>query len=235
MKLIRPLSGFGVLAIALALTIAPLAHAKNARLALNEKEYFEAQGLNVLVFSNWYDGLFSDAKISGVELIHHGKRTATNGDVRFNATPEQWDMTPLFKERKVDREDQSIEAFLHSPDHNFNFSIKVKQNAGGVRLTVNLPEPLPKALEGRAGFNMEFLPAAYFHQAFMMDETPGIFPLHQSGPKEINDKVEPLPLAQGKHLVMAPGNVERRVSIESMGTPLELYDGRAKAQNGWFV
>ena len=235
MKLIRPLSGFGVLAIALALTIAPLAHAKNARLALNEKDYFETQGLNVLVFSNWYDGLFSDAKISGVELIHHGKRTATNGDVRLNPTPEQWDMTPMFKERKINRDDQSIEAFLHYPDHNFDFSIKVTPNKTGVRITVNLPAPLPKALEGKAGFNMEFLPSAYFHQAFVMDEVPGIFPRHQSGPKEINGKVEPLPMAQGKHLVLAPNNTERRVAIESMGAPLELYDGRAKAQNGWFV
>src|SRR5690606_35411283 len=123
------------------------AYSKSADLELNDKDYFEKQGLNVLVFSNWYDGLFSDSKISGVELIHHGERTATNGDVRFNATPEQWDAIPTFKERKINRDDQSIEAFLHYPDHNFDFSIKVKQNDAGVRITVNLPSPLPKALE----------------------------------------------------------------------------------------
>src|SRR5690606_19478136 len=67
-------------------------------LVLNDKDYFEKPGLNVLVFSNWYDGLFSDSKTSGVEIIHHGDRTVTNGDVRLNATPEQWDMTPMFKE-----------------------------------------------------------------------------------------------------------------------------------------
>ena len=98
----------------------------STNLTLNDKEYFEQPGLNVLVFSNWYDGLFSDAKISGVELIHHGLRTATNGDVRLNATPEQWDATPQFKERKINQHDQSIEAFLHYPDHQFDFSIKVK-------------------------------------------------------------------------------------------------------------
>lgn len=42
------------------------------RLQLNSRGYFETRGLNVLVFSNWYDGNFSDAKISGIELIHHG-------------------------------------------------------------------------------------------------------------------------------------------------------------------
>lgn len=204
-------------------------------LTLNDKDYFEKPGLNVLVFSNWYDGLFSDSKTSGVELIHHGERTVTNGDVRLNATPEQWDMTPMFKERKVNREDQSIEAFLHYPDQQFDFSIKVTKNAAGVRLTVNLPKPLPKSLEGKAGFNLEFLPAAYFHKSFLMDDTAGGFPVYPTGLKEINGKADPIALAQGQHLVFAPEDNERRVSIRSTSTPLELYDGRGKAQNGWFV
>jgi endoglucanase len=210
------------------------AHAKDD-LVLNDKDYFEKSGLNVLVFSNWYDGLFSDSKTSGVELIHHGERTVTNGDVRLNATPEQWDMTPMFKERKINRDEQSIEAFLHYPDHQFDFSIKVTKNAGGVRLAVNLPKPLPKALEGKAGFNLEFLPAAYFHKSFVMDEQAGGFPVYPTGLKEINDKADPVALAQGQRLVLAPEDNERRVTISSSGIPLELYDGRGKAQNGWFI
>jgi hypothetical protein len=35
------------------------------QLALNDSGYFETRGLNIMVFSNWYDGLFDDAKISG--------------------------------------------------------------------------------------------------------------------------------------------------------------------------
>lgn len=223
----------GLLA-ALSICVAFPALAKDD-LTLNDKDYFEKPGLNVLVFSNWYDGLFSDAKISGVELIHHGERTATNGDVRLNATPEQWDMTPLFKERKVNRAEQSIEAFLHYPDHQFEFSIKVTKNAAGARLTVNLPKPLPKALEGKAGFNLEFLPSAYFHKAFLMDSTPGSFPVYPTGLKEVNDKAQPDALALGQHLVLAPEDQIHRVSITSAASPLELYDGRGKAQNGWFI
>ena len=221
---------FAVLFVSLALPV----QAKDD-LTLNDKDYFEKPGLNVLVFSNWYDGLFSDSKTSGVELIHHGERTVTNGDVRLNATPEQWDMTPMFKERKVNHADQSIEAFLHYPDEKFDFSIKVIKNAAGVRLTVNLPKPLPKSLEGKAGFNLEFLPAAYFHKSFLMDDTAGGFPVYPTGLKEINGKADPVALAQGQHLVLAPEDNQRRVSIRSSSAPLELYDGRGKAQNGWFV
>lgn len=223
----------GLLAV-LSISLALPAQAKDD-LTLNDKDYFEKPGLNVLVFSNWYDGLFSDSKTSGVELIHHGERTVTNGDVRLNATPEQWDMTPMFKERKVNHADQSIEAFLHYPDQQFDFSIKVTKNAAGVRLTVNLPKPLPKALEGKAGFNLEFLPSAYFHKAFLMDDLAGGFPVYPTGLKEINNKANPVALAQGQRLVLAPEDAERRVSIQSSNTPLELYDGRGKAQNGWFV
>jgi endoglucanase len=60
-------------------------------LKLNNLDYFETRGLNVLVFSNWYNGNFGDSKISGIEIIHHEVRTATNGDVRLNPTPGQWD------------------------------------------------------------------------------------------------------------------------------------------------
>jgi hypothetical protein len=204
-------------------------------LTLNDKDYFEKPGLNVLVFSNWYDGLFSDSKTSGVELIHHGERTVTNGDVRLNATPEQWDLTPMFKERKVNHAENSIEAFLHYPDHQFDFSIKVTKSEAGVRLTVNLPKPLPAALEGKAGFNLEFLPAAYFHKSFVMDTQTGNFPVYPTGLKEINGKANPAALARGQNLVLAPEDMQRRISIHSTSVPLELYDGRGKAQNGWFV
>ena len=204
-------------------------------LQLNEKDYFEARGVDVLVFSNWYDGLFSDSKISGIELIHHGVRTATNGDVRLNATPEQWDVIPTFVERKIDRAANSIEAFLRYPAFDFDFSIKAESRRNRVLISVHLPEALPAELEGKAGFNLEFLPAAYFEKTFIMDDETGLFPLYPSGPKEQNDCVAPEPLAVGNRLVLAPDDPERTVSLSSPDASLSLYDGRAKAQNGWFV
>lgn len=204
-------------------------------IGLNDKEYFEARGVNVLVFSNWYDGLFSDAKMSGVELIHHGVRTATNGDVRLHATPEQWDPVPQFVERTVDREDGVIRAFLRYPDYDFDFSIEARARGASVVLSVHLAEPLPAELEGRAGFNLEFLPSAYFEKSFIMDDSHGLFPLYPVGLKEKNDRVAPQPIASGSRLVLAPDDPARTVAIASDEVPLHLYDGRTKAQNGWFV
>ena len=54
-----------------------------ADLKLNDKEYFETQGVNVLVFSNTFNGGFNDEKNSGIEIIHHGVRTVQGGAVRL--------------------------------------------------------------------------------------------------------------------------------------------------------
>ncbi len=70
-----------------------------------------------------------------------------------------------------------------------------------------------------------------------MDNQPGIFPLYPGGPMEItgSGNVEPRPLAGGKTLVLAPDDPIRRITIKSAENRLLLYDGRNKAQNGWFV
>lgn len=41
-------------------------------LRLNDREYFETRGLNVLVFSNEHNGMFFDEKTAGIEIIQHG-------------------------------------------------------------------------------------------------------------------------------------------------------------------
>ena len=199
---------------------------------LNDKQYFSQPSLDVVVFSNWYNGLFGDSKISGVELIHFGERTATNGDVRLSATPEQWDPIPTFVERKVDQASGTISATLAYPEYDFTYTITARPINSGVEITLSSPNPLPPALEGKAGFNMEFLPATYMETSFLADGKPGSFPLYPTGVKEIIGEHEPQPLATGQHLVLAPESPQKRVSIKSESLPLALYDGRAKAQNG---
>ena len=88
-------------------------------LHLNQLDYFERQGVNVLVFSNSFNGGFNDEKNSGIEIIHHGVRTVQGGAVRLNNTPEQWDLVPMMTDRKVDR----VANWLYGchPYHNYSF------------------------------------------------------------------------------------------------------------------
>lgn len=45
----------------------------------------------MLAFDNVNEGLFADAKISGVEIMQQNMQTVANGDMRLSATPGQWD------------------------------------------------------------------------------------------------------------------------------------------------
>jgi endoglucanase len=213
------------------------AAAQQAAFRLNDAEYFEARGANVLAFSNWYSGLFSDSKLSGVELIHHGVRTATNGDVRLSNTPEQWDPIPVLSGRRVDRASGRVEASLRYPDFGFDYRVDVRAAGQGVVVRVQLDAPLPAALEGRAGFNLEFLPPAYFGRTYVMDGAGAVFPREAHGPmtRAATGAFEAMPLASGASLVLAPEDPERHVSIVARVGGIALYDGRNKAQNGWFV
>ncbi len=234
--------------LALASSLVALSAAA-APLKLNDKGYYETRGLNVLVFSNWYDGNFSDSKISGVELIHHGVRTATNGDVRLMPTPGQWDDIGSLVSRNADAKTGVIETHLRYADYGFDYTIRSELRGNGVVVSVVLDKALPKALEGKAGFNLEFLPAAYFHHSYMADGKPGEFPLYPNGPmhrfappappqrigKSADSPAEPLPIASGNTFVLSPEDPARRVTIASADAPIAFYDGRNEAQNGWYV
>ncbi|MFO7304043.1 MAG: glycoside hydrolase family 9 protein [Gammaproteobacteria bacterium] len=234
---LRPFARCAQVTLSAALLALASSGATAEGLKLNEREYFSKRGLDVLVFSNWYDGNFSDSKIAGIELIHHGVRTATNGDVRLSPTPEQWDPVPELKQRRVLPEQGIIEARLAYPKHNFEYTIRAEPSDDGITLRVVLDEPLPKELEGKAGFNLEFLPSAYFGKTYLMDEKAGIFPLYPTGPtgRSAAGEIERLPFATGRRLVLAPEDPSRRVSIETRAGELGLFDGRNQAQNGWFV
>jgi endoglucanase len=208
-----------------------------ADLRLNEQDYFEAQGLSVLLFHNAYHGVFGDEKMSGVEIILHGERIATNGDVRLSPTPEQWDPIPRFQDRKRSPSGNQLTASLSYPDRGLSYHIEVAPEPNGFRVAVHLDQPLPSALVGKAGFNLEFLPISYFGKSYILDTGSGTFPRHPNGPmqKDATGIAQPAPIATGKRMVLSPEDPFTRVTISSDSGPLMFFDGRNKAQNGWFV
>jgi endoglucanase len=232
------------------------AFAQDEPLTINDQQYFEKRGLNVLVFTNEYNGMFFDEKTAGVEIIHHGVRSATGGAVRLGPTPEQWDQIPKVANRRVDPKTNTIEVTLRYEAFDFDSRLVVTPDGAGFRIAVSLDEPLPAELEGRAGLNLEFRPSRYWERTYLMDGQPGIFPRYPAGPttslppeRKIRqfeghstfdlhgheDYVEALPIATGTTILMAPEDPERSVAIRSLSGELQLYDGRNLAQNGWFI
>ncbi|HEY7773387.1 MAG TPA: glycoside hydrolase family 9 protein [Marinagarivorans sp.] len=214
---------------------------QKAEPVLTQQEYFERPGVNLLAFNSVPGGMFFDAKTSGVEIIHHGERTATNGDVRLLPTPEQWDGTGQLVSRTVEHDKNRIVTRMHYPQWQFNYTVVATQQQDKFLVQVVLDDPLPKSLEGKAGFNLEFLPSVYWDKTFIADSRVGHFPRSASTPSGMlvaaSGLTEPSPLAQGQSIVLAPEDPEHRIKLRSTkpGTLLKLYDGRTKAQNGWYV
>ena len=225
-------------------------------LRLNDLEYFERQGVNVLVFSNSFNGGFNDEKNSGIEIIHHGVRTVQGGAVRLNNTPEQWDLVPKMTSRKVNQANGSIEVTLRYDDYDFESRIVVTGKGKAVEIAVYLDKPVPEKLAGEAGLNIEFLPSQYWLKTYSMDGRLGRFPRYATsqtitrpnsekprqfkGFKTYDDRgtdrfVDPLPLETGHSLTVATDAPDRMIRITSDDAELKLFDGRMLAQNGWFV
>jgi endoglucanase len=249
------MKGFTFLSVAV-LFSATFNFAWSQELKLNDLEYFEKQGVNFLVYNNQFTGGFNDEKTAGLELIHHGVRTAQGGAVRLSNTPEQWDLVPEIPSRKVDRASNTIETTLRYKDYDFDSRVVVTPKGNGVEIAVYLDKPIPKAIEGKAGFNLEFLPSQYWGKAYLMDGRYNRFPRYVVGntitmpnaekPKQFkgyktsDDRgtgkfIDPLPLETGRTFLLAPDDPSRLVKITSLDSDLMLFDGRILAQNGWYV
>ena len=64
-------------------------------LRINDHEYFEKPGLNVMVFFD----IYPEGHQGAVGIIQNGTRVATNGDLRLEPTPGQWQPIPKVSKR----------------------------------------------------------------------------------------------------------------------------------------
>lgn len=223
---------------------------------LNDLGVFKKHGVDVMIYNDTYNsGGFFDEKVNGIEMIQHNIRTVTGGAVRLSPTPEQWDLTPNVTDRKIDVSTNSVMITLNYKEFDFTSKIKVEAKNNSLLMTVILDNPLPKKLEGKAGMNIEFLPATYFQKTYLMDDKSGIFPLRPSGPTVADPFSERIPqwnnvltnerfgdtyakvtpIVSGKKFVLSPEDPKSLVTIQSLTGQIGLLDGRNLAPNGWFV
>jgi endoglucanase len=240
----------------LALTSSASMFAADFGMTVTDKNYLDTQGFSVFLYDSTYHPVFVDQKNTAMEMILHGQRIATNGDVRLMPTPEQWDLVATLKGRHADKANNRLTADLAFPTFDLSYTLEVAAEPGGVKVSINLDKPLPEKLAGRAGFNLEFLPSIYMGKAYLVDGTEaGIFPRTPDDPMvkalpladepkkayylEDWDKAkgytQPLPFAEGKSITIGVDDALARVNVKSDTSDLMLFDGRNRAQNGWFV
>jgi endoglucanase len=217
-------------------------------LKINENEYFEKPGLNVMVFFD----IYPEGHQGAVGIIQNGTRVATNGDLRLEPTPGQWQPIPKIGKRTVDKAKNEISVKCTYPDSSINrkgfnpveypdlyftYHVRVVGEGNKFRILVDLDKPLPAGWEKKVGFNFELFPAILFGKSWYLDQQSGIFPTQANGPmqKDVDGNWQAFPMATGKKLTIAPETAAQTIIIESKGQPLQLMDGRFYHNNGWFV
>jgi endoglucanase len=223
-------------------------HAQQPSLKLNDLDYFEMPGVNVMAFQD----IYPEGHQAGVSIIQNGVRVATNGDLRLDPTPGQWQPMPKQNKRVVNKQANEITSWLSYPDPERNrtgfnpidypdlrlsYQVHVRGEGQTVHVTVDLDQPLPATFVGKVGFNFELYPTDLFGKSWYLGNHAGIFPRQPNGPevRDIAGEIQPAPLATGKRLSVAPEVEAQRLIIESHQTDLQLLDGRNKHNNGWFV
>ena len=113
---------------------------------------------------------YPESHQGGVGIIQNGFRIATNGDLRLEPAPGQWQPVPKVGVRQVDLKNQVIQVRMSYPDPSKNgkgfnpiaypdlqlaYDLKVKANGKSFILSIDLEEPIPKEWEGKIGLNLE--------------------------------------------------------------------------------
>lgn len=212
--------------------------------ALNERGYFQNRGVGLMVFED----RAPESHQSGLILVSHGNRLATNGDLRLEPTPGQWSPVPKVISRDVDRqageirtrlaypdESQHHRGFnpLHYPDLDLNYEVRVSAEGQALKVRVDLDKPLPEAWVGEVGFVLELYPADLFGKSWIMDGEAGIFPRQPYGvtlpegqtpePKLLPDGplkgLKPLPNHRARPVPLATG---QRLAVAPESEPMRL-------------
>ena len=177
--------------------------AESGSFELNELEYFQNRGVGVMPFLD----TAPESHQSGIIIVSHGTRIATNGDLRLEATPGQWSPMPVQHDRVVDYENQSVTTTLsypdssqhmqgfnpiYYPDLHFYYDVVVSTDGDEIHVRVDLDRPMPEEFIGEVGFIMELYPYDLFGKSWNMDGRTGIFPREPSG-VTVDDDCEPNP------------------------------------------
>ena len=158
---------------------------------LNASGYFNREGVDVMAFNDFYP----EGHQGGISILMHGRRVASNGDIRFEPTPGQWQPVPKQLDRKVEgsrivttlcypdssRHFTGFNPMIY-PDVQLTYTVSLEPSGKGFLVTVDLDRPVPEALVGRAGFNLEFFPGDLFGKPWIMDDKQGIFPQQPNSP-----------------------------------------------------
>jgi hypothetical protein len=200
---------------------------------VNDQEYLETQGFNVLVFHNSYP----EGDQGGIEFIHHNDRTASNGYINVDLTGDQRFPRPLTAERTIDKEKGEIKASVKVPEFNFSYDVRIWAEENKIHLVVDLEKPLPAEWKGKATFDLQLFPVNYTGKTWHLGSKSGVIPVEGLGPMltDAEGRARSSAMAKGPKLVIAPEDPMNKLHIEQVRGDLQLVDERNGTLSGWLL
>ncbi len=198
---------------------------------LHKLEYLEAPAASLLPFHNPYP----EGKQGGLELVHHGERVATAGEIRPDPRATRPEGHPKPGERVLDAERVEILTPLYDSTLRTAYSVRLRAEGRAVRLTVECQNSIPADIE--SGFCMDLYPPAFWGKTYRAGSTSGVFPREPYCAVDADEcgRVRAGIMAAGARLVVAPEDPLRHLSIESLRGRLQLFDGRKGDDEAWFT
>ncbi len=223
------------LTVFISLMHSPGVQSSQPLLQIDEHEQFTTHGFSAMVWHNTY----YEGRRGAIELVLHGTRIASNGDIRLDPIPipdRYTVLIPEFKERHVEPEKNLITADVACSQLDLAYQVHLKGIDDKLHLTVDIDGEIADSLYGKLAFILELFPGSYQGKTYFMDNKPGIFPAQFNGPRQFTDnELEAVPLAAGKKLSIAPEEELLHLTIESKCGDLELLDGRASTNHKWYI
>ena len=197
---------------------------------VHENGYLDNFETSFLCHHNFYP----EGKQGGVEIIHHDERLATNGFVRLFIKENEDAGFPQLKERRVNIKEKLVEADVSFKKINFTYTVKLKAEKKGIRLSLVLPLSFSEIGCKEARFEISLYSIALWNKRFIMDNYSGIFPREVLQEVKMKPYPDILPLATGKRLVISPDEPVLNLKIYSLLENISLHDERWNYDGEWF-
>jgi endoglucanase len=201
--------------------------------SINDQEYIETQGFNVLVFHNSYPVGYQ----GGIELIHHGDRIGTNGYLTVDLPGSAVFPRPETATRTVESGRKEVRAVVNTPGYDLDYRVRLWPENDVIHLAVDLVKPIPAEWKDRVSFDLWLYPGAYEGKTWHLGDKSGLVPVEGLDPMERGPGGEygPTPLASGSRLLLAPEDPLVKLQIERENGELSLVDNRNTTLGGWLI
>ncbi len=195
--------------------------AADAKIALNDLEYFAGPGFSFLIFHNNYQVGYQ----GGLQMILNDERVLDSGDLLLTTKPGQARPELRVLRREVDRAHETATVFGEIEGWNSGYRLISRTDGRSITVTLKLDRPLDWSKVEQAGFKIALYPGTYSGRSLQGDSASGVFPQQFTGKTLLSGPTKTLRVAQEDPL--------HSFTLQRDDGPLMVVDTRQDGPESW--